>query len=176
MIREKYLPFVEEMHKRIRANFEKDGFLAPVAFIISYDGTIGMIGCPGFSCPEHKEIFLKAIKEDAFSNKAVGVMFASESWQVKMNIEKKHEIEKAYADAGGDFGKCPDKKEVIFIIEEYLDATYTTSYPIIRNDGKVSLGESITKEQKGEDFEGRFHNLLNKPDFDEMVLHMKGEL
>jgi hypothetical protein len=171
--REKHIKFVEEMHKRIKENFMKSGFLCPVAFLITYDDKIAVLGCDGFSRPEHKEAFCKAIKDQALEAKAVGVIFASESWVVSMNDKNREKIRKAYKKSKGDLGKCPERKEVIMVNEEYLDGIVQTHYPIIRKGKKVSLGEpriTFTDADKVKaTFEGRFTNLLNMPNIDEML-------
>lgn len=171
-IREKHIKFIEEMHKKIQENFEKDGFLAPVAFIISYNGRVGVLGCDGFGCPEHKELFVRAIKETAIAEKAVGVIFASESWLVRMNDKNREKVQKAYKKEGGDLGKVEGREEVVLVYEEFLDGVIQTKYDVKRGD-KITLVAHKPEELKGMRYEGRFTNLLGKPDIDELMSKLK---
>jgi hypothetical protein len=168
-IRKKHIKFIEDMHKRIQDNFIKDGFLAPVAFIISYNGKIGVIGCDGFGCAEHKDLFVKAIKDTALETKAVGVMFASESWLVAMNDKNRKKMQKAYDKADGDLGKVPERQEIILVYEEYLDGAMQTKYDVKRGE-KITLVAHKPQELDSKTYEGKFTNLLNRPNFDEMLV------
>ena len=173
-IREKHIKFIEEMHKKIQDNFVRDGFLAPVAFIIGFDGKVGVVGCDGFGQAEHKEVFVEAIKQTAVEAKAIGVIFASESWLIKLNDKNRKKVIKAYKDANGDLGECPQREEIILVYEEYLDGIMQTKYDIKRGE-KISLVAHKPQEIKESSYEGRFTNLLNKPNFDEMVIGVGGK-
>jgi len=169
-IREKHKLIVKHVHEAAIENFNKDGHIYAIVFLITYDGKFMPIIAPDVDFSNYKEKlkFSNTIRQLSTKFKAVGVIFVTEAWVLSSNTKKGIPFENFSKEIQriGGISKHPDKKEVIIIVEQYLDGTFTTSHEIIREKKKVKIkkGETV----RIDDVDGIFINLLNKPDIDKL--------
>ena len=118
---------VLEIFEGGKHNFEKDGFLAPVMFIMEneqIDGKYKVQLVPVPMIDKAKEQFLintvlKQIKPKAF-------LFISEGWLKKIKAEDKEEADKQIAEAmEKGIKNCDDKEECVFFQGESANCEFT---------------------------------------------------
>jgi len=156
-IREKYKKQIERVIELAKAIFIKDGSLTPIVFLLTYRGEIIPIMLP-FQGDAEKDLSVDIIKAKSLEEKAIGVIFISESWALQKKEISDEEISALYAQYGS-ISNCPDRKEIIAVMEEYLDGTYLTRIDIVRND-KESLRLGKQEATEAGEVGGRFSNLL----------------
>ena len=168
-IRDEFQGLVEHLHEKVKANMLRDGNLMPVVFLLSREG-MGIIGGE-FGNREEKEHFAKEVRRIAQENHAIGAIFASESWILEV---KKGDEGFDNPTGFGEISENPKRKEVVVIMEEYLDECYMTGYEIIRDKkGEVvELKKGMSESSGRGDLGGTFMNLLGKPSGDELMAEL----
>jgi len=166
-IRAKHKELVEGLHERVKRNFLEHGSLTPVTFMITYNNKVNIIG-GAFTSSAQKEAYAGAVRQLSIKEKAVGTIFASEAWSIKSkgkSEEDKDAILEEYEKVGS-LENMPGRIEAIVIVEEYLDATYITTYEIIRKGKKLSLKNAKPMKMDSDSpAEGRMTNMIGKPNF-----------
>jgi predicted RND superfamily exporter protein len=155
--------FLKDLPDKVKKNLVETGSLMPVVFLFTKKGVV-IMGIPEFpKNVKDKENLVNIIREKRQEEDADGVVMVCESW---LSVLDK------------DSGEAKNKKEIVFIREEYKNkVAKMTIYDIKRDEsGKVvDLVYSDSFEEKdGVNNGGVFTGFFDSPEkksgyFDDMV-------
>ncbi len=139
----------EQIIDAAKKNFNKDGFLAPTAIILTKTGEIRpfLLNMSSIEEKENTEIFLK---EYVIENDAIMIMTIMECFMKQMSKEE-------YQLSGKSLKDAKDKTEGVVITFETAFTGELLQLEIDRE--KQELLDGI----KTSEYEGRFSNILKKP-------------
>lgn len=158
--KEQFENFVKVLPSKVKQNLVERGSLMPVVFVFG-DSGMGVIGIPDFPNNEaEKEELADTIREIATKDNAVGVVMISEGWCA--NVNKDTDLRRI-----GSISARPDRKEVVFVREEFKGKPAKMSlYDIVR-DIKGKAVDLIFTDSMEDDKEGKsggiFTDFLGKP-------------
>ena len=147
MKQEAFKELLESMLEHAKTLLLKDGFVRPVAFIVS-SGDIQLIPI-SFRTNEEKNLELESLRKLCKKKKAKAVFFVTESWYVTSDTPKL-KIEPA---------KDPNRKECIVVTGECKEMKTTLMQIYDRKDEKIIFGEKI---DMGEDVILKFNFGIRK--------------
>lgn len=169
---------VQVVQRGARLNFEHDGYLRTVAFVLVTrdiktgqdlpDGVgIVVVGCDPFRGEEDKDNFANGIRQIAKDGRAVGVVFLSEVWSVFYNAPKEgdgdkilKEMEAWYA-SGRSLESHPNRQECLYMVLEHKTGHRVWQCWIHRDtpDGLGRLDTWQELQTGGGSSQGRFSGL-----------------
>lgn len=118
---------------------EPDG-LMPMAHVLNPDDTSTIVAMP-FSNSKEKRASFAALNKIMAEQKSVGVLFASECWQVRMQSTKEEDIDEERANMPESLGDVPGRAEILLLQIVSHGFIETRSYEILRDGDVVHVGE-----------------------------------
>jgi hypothetical protein len=147
---------VDKLLAHAKLIMEEQGGLAPVAFIGTNDGKIGMIMPSSMNDQDEKEAFAQAIREVSKEHKADFVVIFLESWLRVAKSQKEHD---KFVKSGKRISEMPDKKEVVFVSVETHDGNFT-GHGEIHTDASGKKTFDTPELENTEKTDGIFTGLL----------------
>jgi len=138
--------------RAVKANIERDGYLHPVAFILStrnpdtgafHEGVaLSVISVKGDFGQENRDQFTEQVRSFALASGALAVAFISEAWSLQKT--KLSAADKQLLALEGVEGH-PDRQEVVVVTLEHLRGFRSWKAPLARVEGDVRLGRFVAQ-------------------------------
>lgn len=135
-------PLYDDLLRECAANLEKDGYLAPVCFLVKRqdEGFALDVMALDFKDDESKERSITVVRIHGMQQKCAAALFVSESWTVEQRGEEAVEAVKKDGYQGVPPSEHPDRKEVVIARLEVMGESHMASAPITRDaDDKPSV-------------------------------------
>lgn len=160
---EKYVPIelrllVDALTRQARANLEKDGYLAPVAFVGRLDGEIRV--CAGLNRLT-KDEGANAIRRIAKKHDADFVLWIDEAWMKEFKASSLSEARRIRDEIGGEVRDIPGRIDVVMFTLHTRACVFAASpvrETLAGNPEKYTFG--AVEFDKPHAAEGRFMSLL----------------
>ncbi|CAJ4441517.1 Uncharacterised protein [Burkholderia pseudomallei] len=160
---EKFVPFeirlfVHDIVAQARNNLEKDGFLAPLAFVGRFDGWTRI--CAGLDRLT-KDDGMRFVRGVAKKHDADFVLFVSEAWLKEFQADSLSEARRIRDEVGGEVRDIPGRLDIVmFDLQTHAGvfAAHAERIPLERAPGKYTFG--MVEFDRPKLAEGRFVSLL----------------
>ncbi|VBJ26797.1 Uncharacterised protein [Burkholderia pseudomallei] len=160
---EKFVPFeirllVHDLVAQARDNLERDGFLAPVAFVGRFDGWIRI--CAGLNRLS-KDEGARLVRLAAKKHDADFVLFIDEAWLKEFQANSLSEARRIRDEVGGEVRDIAGRLDVVmFNLQTHAGvfAAHAERIPLERAPGKYTFG--MVEFDRPKLAEGRFVSML----------------
>ncbi|CAJ3070768.1 Uncharacterised protein [Burkholderia pseudomallei] len=160
---EKFVPFeirllVHDLVAQARNNLERDGYLAPVAFVGRFDGDVRV--CAGLNRLS-KDEGARFVRNMAKKHDADFVLWLDEAWLKEFQADSISAVRRIRDEVGGEIRDIPGRLDVVmFNLQTHAGvfAAHAERIPMERAPGKYTFG--IVEFDRPKLAEGRFVSLL----------------
>lgn len=160
---EKFVPFeirlfVHDIVAQARNNLERDGFLAPVAFVGRFDGWIRI--CAGLNRLS-KDEGARLVRLAAKKHDADFVLFIDEAWLKEFQANSLSEARRIRDEVGGEVRDIAGRLDVVmFNLQTHAGVfvAHAERIPMERAPGKYTFG--LVEFETAPYSEGRFVSML----------------